>query len=89
VLDPTVIVAPPPKLSLSSLNWNILDVSKVSTFDLLFVSPDVWVSTYTFPPKFTNLKQVRLLDLIYSSEKRLSLLSLVLREFLIPTYSLR
>ena len=81
MLDPTTIVAPPLELSLSSLTWNISYVSKVSTFDLLPAIPDAWVSTFASLPELTNLKQVCLLDLICASEKRLSLLSLVLREF--------
>jgi hypothetical protein len=76
-----VTAAPPPELSLSSLTWKISDVSKASTFDLPPVSPDIWVSTSTFLPELTNLKQVHLLDLICALKKCLSLLSLVLRGF--------
>jgi hypothetical protein len=33
MIDPTIIVAPPPELALSSLTWKISNVSKASTFD--------------------------------------------------------
>jgi hypothetical protein len=65
-----VIVAPPSELSLFSLTLNISYVLKVSTFYLLPVSPDVWVSTSIFPLELMKLKQGRLLDLICASEKR-------------------
>jgi hypothetical protein len=32
-IDPTIIVAPPLELDLSSLNWNIPNISKAPTFE--------------------------------------------------------